>query len=111
MVAVAATGKVTHRVRDEGARGMTKSILVAAVGLTLLSVDAVSAQTADQCGQVRAAVAQYGYKAAKAHADATLSPEEVRAASTCLKRKPEATKRHSATTKHRPVMKEHQTAH
>ena len=111
MVAVAATGKVTYRFRDEGARGMTKSILVAAVGLTLLSVDAVSAQTADQCGQVRAAVAQYGYKAAKAHADATLSPEEVRAASTCLKRKPEATKRHSATTKHRPVMKEHQTAH
>jgi hypothetical protein len=90
---------------------MTKSILMAAVGLTLLSVDAASAQTADQCGQVRAAVAQYGYKAAKAHADATLSPEEVRAASTCLKRKPEATKRHSATTKHRPVMKEHQTAH
>jgi hypothetical protein len=89
---------------------MIKSILVAAVGLTLLSVDAATAQNADQCGQVRAAVAQYGYKAAKAHADATLSPEEVRAASACLKRKSEATKRDPATTRHRPVMKERQSA-
>jgi len=108
LVAVAATGKVTYP--DKGARGMIKSILVAAVGLTLLSVDAATAQNADQCGQVRAAVAQYGYKAAKAHADATLSPEEVRAASTCLKRKSEATKRDPATTRHRPVMKERQSA-
>jgi hypothetical protein len=74
---------------------MIKSILVAAVGLTLLLADAALAQTEDQCDQVRAAVAQYGYKAAKAHADANLGRDEVRAASACLKRKPVATKRHS----------------
>jgi hypothetical protein len=82
---------------------MIKNILAAALGLTLLLAGGASAQTADQCDQVRAAVAQYGYKAAKAHADATLSPDEVRAASACLKRKPGATKR-------RPVMREHHTA-
>jgi hypothetical protein len=73
-----------------------KTTLVAAVGLTFLLADGASAQTAGQCVQVRAAVAQYGYKAAKAHADATLSPDEVRAASTCLKRDLVATKHHSA---------------
>ena len=82
---------------------MIKNILVAALGLTPLLADAASAQTADQCDQVRAAVAQYGYKAAKAHADATMSPDEVRAASACLQRKSGATKRH-------PVTREHQTA-
>lgn len=75
---------------------MIKRIMVAAVGLTLLLADAALAQTEDQCNQVRAAVAQYGYKAAKAHADATLSHDEVRAASACLKRKPVARKRHPA---------------
>ena len=73
---------------------MIKNLSVAAVGLSLLLADAALAQTADQCNQVRAAVAQYGYKTAKAHADATLSPDEVRAAGACLKRKPVATKRH-----------------
>ena len=73
---------------------MIKRIMVAAVGLTLLLADVALAQTEDQCNQVRAAVAQYGYKVAKAHADATLSHDEVRAASACLKRKPVATKRH-----------------
>jgi hypothetical protein len=66
-----------------------------AVGLMLLLADAALAQTEYQCNQVRAAVVQYGYKAAKAHADATLSREEVRAAGACLKRKPMATKRRS----------------
>jgi hypothetical protein len=88
---------------DKGARGMIKRIMVAAVGLTLLLADAALAQTEDQCNQVRAAVVQYGYKAAKAHADATYSPDEVRAASACLKRKPVATKRD-------PVAKEHHIA-
>ena len=73
---------------------MIKSTMVAAMGLTLLLADAALAQTEDQCNQVRAAVAQYGYKAAKAHADATISHDEVRAASACLKRKPVASKRH-----------------
>jgi hypothetical protein len=82
---------------------MIKSIMVAAMGLTLLLADAALAQTEDQCNQVRAAVAQYGYKAAKAHADATMSHDEVRAASACLKRKLVATKRH-------PVVRERQFA-
>lgn len=94
MVAVGATGKANFVVRDKGARGMIKSIMVAAAGLMLLLGGAALAQTEDQCSQVRAAVVQYGYKAAKAHADATLSHDEVRAASACLKRKPVATKRH-----------------
>lgn len=78
---------------------MIKSLVMSAVGLTLLLAGAASAQTADQCGQVRAAVAQYGYKAAKAHADATLSPDEVRAAGACLKGGPVATARNPGTTK------------
>jgi len=82
---------------------MIKNIAVAAVGLTLLLADAALAQTEDQCNQVRAAVAQYGYKVAKAHADATLSHDEVRAASDCLKRKPVTTKRH-------PVVRERHIA-
>ena len=49
---------------------MIKSILVAATGLILLSANAALAQSEGQCQQVRAAVAQYGYKAAKAHAQA-----------------------------------------
>jgi hypothetical protein len=75
---------------------MIRTTVVTAVGLAFSLADGASAQTADQCVQVRAAVAQYGYKAAKAHADATLSPDEVRAASTCLKRDLVATKHHSA---------------
>ena len=75
---------------------MIKNVLVAAVVLMLLLTDGALAQTEDQCNQVRAAVAQYGYKAAKAHADATLSHDEVRAASACLKDKPVAPTRHSA---------------
>ncbi len=84
----------TFVIRDEGAGAMIRTIMVAAVGLTLLSAHEAWAQTEDQCNQVRAAVAQYGYKAAKAHADATLSHDAVRAASACLKRKRVGTKRH-----------------
>jgi hypothetical protein len=78
---------------------MIKNIVVAVTSLTLLSAEPALAQTEAQCDQVRAAVAQYGYKAAKAHADATMSPDEVRAASSCLKHKP-ATKLHLAVRKH-----------
>jgi hypothetical protein len=86
-------------VPDNGNCRMIKNLSVAAVGLSLLLVDAASAQTADQCNQVRAAVAQYGYRAAKAHADATLSPDEVRTAGACLERKPVATKRRPVVRK------------
>ena len=89
---------------------MIKSILLSAVGLTLLLAGAASAQTADQCDQVRAAVAQYGYKAAKAHADATLSPDEVRAAGACLKGGPVVTARNPGKTKRHPSMRERHTA-
>jgi hypothetical protein len=75
---------------------MIKRIMMAAVGRTLLLADAALAQTEEQCNQVRAAAVQYGYKAAKAHADATLSHDEVRAASACLKCKPVARERHIA---------------
>lgn len=81
-------------------KGMIKSVLVAAVGLTLLVADAALAQTESQCDQVRAAVAQYGYKAAKAHADANLRPNEVRAASACLKRKPAVKHQSEARERH-----------
>ena len=63
---------------------MIKNIMVAVAGLTLLSVNAASAQSESQCEQVRAAVAQYGYKAAKAHAQATMSSQAVRAADRCV---------------------------
>jgi hypothetical protein len=84
---------------------MTKSILVAVMGLTLLSVNAASAQSEGQCDQVRAAVSQYGYKAAKAHAEATMSPEAVRAASNCL------THKHAATARPVVMRKRHRARH
>jgi hypothetical protein len=75
---------------------MIKWMILAAIGATLLLAEAASAQTEDQCIQVRAAVAHYGYKAAKAHADATMSHEAVQAASACLKSKKSPRKRHVA---------------
>jgi len=86
-----------------------KTITVAAMGLTLLLAHPASAQTEGECSQVRAAVAQYGYKAAKAHAEATLSPDEVRAASGCLKRNPAAT-RHLVARKRHPSARAHHIA-
>jgi len=74
---------------------MTKMALVAVAGLTLLSASAALAQSEGQCEQVRAAVAQYGYKAAKAHAQATMSPQAVRAADSCVRG------HHSGATMHR----------
>jgi len=79
-----------------------KSILVAATGLILLSANAALAQSEGQCQQVRAAVAQYGYKAAKAHAQATMSPEAVRAADSCVRGR-SGTKHHIAARKRHRV--------
>jgi hypothetical protein len=84
---------------------MTKGILVAVMALTLLSVNSATAQSEGQCDQVRAAVAQYGYKAAKAHAEATMSPEAVRAASNCL------THKHAATARPVVMRKRHHARH
>lgn len=64
---------------------MIKKISIAVTSVLLLSAHAALAQTEAQCEQVRAAVAQYGYAAAKAHADATMSADQVRAATRCLK--------------------------
>ena len=46
--------------------------------LTLL-ISPAYAQSEAQCDQVRQAVAQYGYRAARAHAEQTMPPEQVRA--------------------------------
>ena len=71
---------------------MTKRMIAAVVGMTLLLSGAALAQSQSQCDQVRAAVAQHGYKAARAHAAATYGTNHVRAGEACLKRKG-ATKR------------------
>ena len=47
--------------------------------LLSLLVTPAYAQTEAQCDQVRQAVAQYGYRAARAHAERTLTPQQVRA--------------------------------
>jgi hypothetical protein len=60
------------------------SVLVTPV-LSVLVTPAY-AQTEAQCEQVRQAVAQYGYRAARAHAERTLSPEQVRGGEACLHR-------------------------
>ena len=44
------------------------------------------AQSEAQCEQVRQAVAQYGYRAARAHAEQTMPAEQVRAGEACLHR-------------------------
>ncbi len=80
---------------------MTKIILVAIIGLMPLAVETASAQSQGQCEQVRAAVAQYGYKAAKAHAEATMSPEAVRAADSCVRRHTTARAHHHVTARKR----------
>lgn len=59
--------------------------MIAATGLAILSTNAASAQTTEQCDQVRAAVATYGYAAAKAYAEVHMSLDAVRAAESCLR--------------------------
>ena len=54
--------------------------------LLSLLVTPAYAQTEAQCDQVRQAVAQYGYRAARAHAERTLTPQQVRAGEACLHR-------------------------
>jgi hypothetical protein len=83
---------------------MIKRGLVVATGLTLLWANGALAQSEGQCQQVRAAVAQYGYKAAKAHAQATMSPEAVRAADSCVRG-------HSGAKAHVTMRKRHRVRH
>ena len=64
---------------------MTRTIV--AVGVALLTTTSFSwAQSAANCEQTRQAVAQYGYKAARAHAMANYGAEAVRAGDQCLGR-------------------------
>jgi hypothetical protein len=73
----------------------------AATGLALLSTNAALAQSGAQCDQVRAAVAKYGYKTAKAYAQANMSPEAVRAADSCIKHRPAANMHVAARKRYR----------
>jgi len=60
-----------------------KRILLA-VGVALLLTDYASAQSAANCDQIRQAVAQYGYAAARAHALAHYGAQAVRSGDRCL---------------------------
>jgi hypothetical protein len=74
---------------------MPRFLLV--TGAILLMADYSYAQAQDldptQCEQLRQAVAQYGYAAARQHAMDTYGPEAVKAGDKCLTR-PDGIKRH-----------------
>ena len=69
-----------------------------ATGAVLLMADYSHAQVRDldpaQCEQIKQAVAQYGYAAARRHAMEHYGPEAVRAGDRCLGRS-EDTRRHT----------------
>ena len=60
--------------------------ILVAVGVALLSTSYAWAQSAANCEQIRQAVAQYGYAAARAHAMRTYGPEAVASGDKCLGR-------------------------
>lgn len=60
-----------------------RRILVAA-GIALLSTSYAWAQSEADCEQIRQAVTQYGYKAARAHAMAHYGADAVRHGDKCL---------------------------
>jgi hypothetical protein len=65
----------------------TKDLSVKRLCLLLsVLVTPAYAQSEAQCEQVRQAVQQYGYRAARAHAERTMPPEYVRAGEACLHR-------------------------
>ena len=57
-----------------------------ALGVALLSTSYAWAQSAANCDQIRQAVAQYGYAAARAHAMANYGADAVRSGDKCLGR-------------------------
>ncbi len=61
------------------------------------------AQSEAQCEQVRQAVQQYGYRAARAHAEQTMPPEYVRAGAACLHRPHQGPGRAVRHHQHRPA--------
>jgi hypothetical protein len=62
---------------------MIRLILVA-VGVALLLTNSALAQSGANCDQIRQAVAQYGYAAARAHAMANYGAQAVRNGDRCL---------------------------
>jgi hypothetical protein len=60
--------------------------ILVAVGLALLTTSPSWAQSAANCDQIRQAVAQYGYAAARAHAMRTYGADAVRNGDRCLGR-------------------------
>jgi hypothetical protein len=60
--------------------------ILVAVGVALLSTSYAWAQSAANCDQIRQAVAQYGYAAARAHAMAHYGADAVRNGDKCLGR-------------------------
>jgi hypothetical protein len=61
--------------------------IIVAVGVALLTTTSFSwAQSAANCDQIRQAVAQYGYAAARAHAMRTYGADAVRSGDKCVGR-------------------------
>ena len=77
--------------------------ILVAVGVVLLFADYASAQSQANCAQIRQAVAQYGYAAARRHAMANYGAEAVRSGDKCLAGTRGATRhvRHHRARKHR----------
>jgi hypothetical protein len=68
--------------------------ILVAVGVALLSTSYAWAQSAANCDQIRQAVAQYGYAAARAHAMAHYGADAVRNGDKCLGRGGRVAARH-----------------
>ena len=88
------TGKGSNRMRR----------ILVVVGLALLTTSSSWGQSAANCEQIRQAVAQYGYAAARAHAQRTYGPEAVRNGDKCLGRGGARGLRH---VKHRRAKRHH----
>ena len=72
--------------RDIGKEAVDMKPILVAVGIALLTTSYSWAQSAANCDQIRQAVAQYGYAAARAHAMRTYGAEAVRNGDRCLGR-------------------------
>jgi len=58
--------------------------ILVAIGVALLLTDYAAAQSAANCDQIRQAVSQYGYRAARAHAMSNYGAQAVRDGDKCL---------------------------
>jgi hypothetical protein len=78
--------------------------IIVAIGLALLTTSPSWAQSAANCDQIRQAVSQYGYAAARAHAMRNYGADAVRSGDKCLGRggggRAVRTARHHKTKKH-----------